>query len=191
MNRLDQLHASYGQSPWLDNLKRGYLTSGELAGLVARGVRGLTSNPTIFQKAIQGSPDYDDQFSELAAANGTAIDRYWAMVLQDINGALDVFAPLYAESHGRDGFVSVEVAPDLAHDSEGTFAAARELHERIARPNVMIKIPATKEGVPAIRRMIGEGRSVNVTLIFDLDRYEAVMQRLPRRTRGLRRGAGC
>ena len=174
-NRLAQLHSTHGQSPWLDNLKRGYLTSGQLAELVERGVRGLTSNPTIFQKAIQGSPDYDGQLGELAAAKGTTIDTYWSLVLQDINGALDVFAPLYERSDGHDGFVSVEVAPDLAHDAEGTFAAARKLHVGIDRPNVMIKIPATAEGIPAIRRMIAEGRSVNVTLIFDLDRYEAVM----------------
>ncbi len=176
MNRLIALHDEFGQSPWLDNLKRGYLTSGDLAALVGRGVRGLTSNPTIFQKAIQGSPDYDEQFAELARAGRPMIDRYWELVLRDINGALDVFAPVYTASGGRDGFVSVEVAPDLAHDTDGTFAAARALHERIARPNVMIKIPATAEGVPAIRRMIAEGRSVNVTLIFGLDRYEEVMQ---------------
>jgi len=174
MNRLAHLHSDHGQSPWLDNLKRGYLTSGELAALVERGVRGLTSNPTIFQKAIQGSPDYDAQFATLAGSSSS--DTYWELVLQDINGALDVFAPLYESSHGHDGFVSVEVAPDLAHDSDGTFAAARALHARIARPNVMIKIPATAEGIPAIRGMISEGRSVNVTLIFGLDRYEAVME---------------
>jgi len=176
MNRLVTLHDTYGQSPWLDNLKRGYLTSGQLADLVERGIRGLTSNPTIFQKAIQGSPDYDAQFRELAAARGTTLDTYWSLVLHDIKGALDVFAPLYDKSHGQDGFVSVEVAPDLAHDSARTLAAARALHERIARPNVMIKIPATAEGVPAVRGMIAEGRSVNATLIFDLDRYQAVME---------------
>lgn len=175
MNRLTALHDEFGQSPWLDNLKRGYLTSGDLAALVERGVRGLTSNPTIFQKAIQGSVDYDEQLTELSGADSSMIDTYWELVLRDINGALDVFAPLYESSGGRDGFVSVEVAPDLAHDTTGTFAAARALHERIGRPNVMIKIPATAEGVPAVRRMIAEGRSVNVTLIFGLDRYEAVM----------------
>lgn len=174
MNKLTALYDDFGQSPWLDNLKRGYLTSGELARLVDGGVRGLTSNPTIFQKAIQGSADYDAQFTGLGA-DRPMIDRYWELVLQDIRGALDVFAPLHESSAGRDGFVSVEVAPDLAHDTDGTFASARELHTRIARPNVMIKIPATAEGVPAIRRMIAEGRSVNVTLIFGLDRYQDVM----------------
>jgi transaldolase len=175
MNRLIELHDSCGQSPWLDNLKRGYLTSGELARLVAEGVRGLTSNPTIFQKAIQGSPEYDEQFDSLSGDGRPMIEHYWDLVLQDIHGALDVFAPLYDSSNGGDGFVSVEVAPDLAHDGEGTLAAARALHERVARPNVMIKIPATAEGIPAIRQMIAEGRNVNVTLIFSLDRYAAVM----------------
>ncbi|MCA9297889.1 MAG: transaldolase, partial [Phycisphaerales bacterium] len=132
-------------------------------------------NPTIFQKAIQGSPDYDEQFSALLDQDEPMIDRYWELVLRDIRGALDVFAPLHEESGGTDGFVSVEVAPDLAHDTEGTTAAARSLHERIARPNLLVKIPATEEGVPSIRQMIAEGRSVNVTLIFSLDRYQAVM----------------
>lgn len=176
MDRLLRLHADLGQSPWLDNLKRGYITSGQLAGLVRGGIRGLTSNPTIFQKAIQGSADYDDQFTALSTDGRPVIDHYWAMVLHDINGALDVFAPVYHQSHGADGFVSVEVAPDLAHDTEGTAAAARHLHRTVNRPNLMVKIPATREGVPAIRRMIAEGRSINVTLIFSIDRYAEVME---------------
>jgi transaldolase len=176
MDRLLRLHAEFGQSPWLDNLQRGYLTSGQLASLVRDGIRGLTSNPTIFQKAIQGSADYDDQFGELARAGDDVTEHYWSMVLADINGALDAFAPLYHQSHGGDGFVSVEVDPGLAHDGAGTEAAARELHERIARPNLMVKIPGTEAGLPAIQRMIAEGRNINVTLIFSLDRYEQVME---------------
>ncbi|MEO7372101.1 MAG: transaldolase family protein, partial [Ilumatobacteraceae bacterium] len=176
MDRLANLYHEFGQSPWLDNLKRGYITSGQLAHLVDRGIRGLTSNPTIFQKAIQGSPDYDEQFSKLAAAQHPIIDDYWAMVLGDIHGALEVFAALYHDSHGADGFVSLEVAPDLAHDSAGTVAAARHLHEQVRRPNLMVKIPATAEGVPAIEAMIAEGRNINVTLIFSLDRYADVME---------------
>jgi transaldolase len=176
MNRLARLYEEFGQSPWLDNLKRGYLTSGQLAGLRDRGIRGLTSNPTIFQKAIQGSPDYDEQFRGLAGDAHPILDDYWSMVLADINGALDVFAPVYEHSGGRDGFASVEVAPDLAHDTAGTVAAARELHERVGRPNLMVKIPATAEGVPAIQRMIAEGRTINVTLIFSLERYADVME---------------
>lgn len=176
MDRLVQLSEQFEQSPWLDNLKRDYITSGKLQALVDRGVRGLTSNPTIFQKAIQGSPDYDEQFKVLAGDSNPTIDDYWAMVLQDIGGALDVLAPVHTASNGIDGYVSVEVDPGLAHDSRGTTAAARELHTRINRPNVMVKIPATEAGLPAIQQMIAEGRSINVTLIFSLDRYEAVME---------------
>ena len=176
MNRLQQLYAEQGQSPWLDNLQRGYLTSGQLATLVAEGIRGLTSNPTIFQRAMEGSEDYDDQLADLVKAGGNVVDHYWAMALRDIRGALEVFAPLYESSNGGDGFASVEVAPDLAHDTDGTIASARRLHEAIARPNLLVKIPATAEGVPAIRQMISEGRSINVTLIFSLDRYNEVME---------------
>jgi transaldolase len=176
MERLIRLYEEFGQSPWLDNLKRGYLTSGELARLRDEGIRGQTSNPTIFQKAIEGSADYDDQFRTLIAAADPIVDDYWALVLHDINGALDVFVPLYESSGGGDGFVSVEVAPDIANDTDATVMAARHLHETIARPNLMVKIPATAAGVPAIRQMISEGRSINVTLIFSLERYEAVLE---------------
>ena len=172
---LKRLSSDHGQSPWLDNLQRGYLTSGTLKALVVRGVRGLTSNPTIFQKAIQGSSDYDEQFRSEILKGSTAREAYWELVLQDIHGALDVFRDLYAQSNGTDGFVSVEVDPSLAHDTTGTLSAARLLHERISRPNVMIKIPATQQGLPAIREMIAEGRNVNVTLIFSLTRYQEVM----------------
>lgn len=176
INNLIRLSTEFGQSPWLDNLKRGYISSGQLLQLRDSGIRGLTSNPTIFQKAIQGSSDYDDQFSMLAKGPLNTTDTYWEMVLQDINGALDVFAPVYESSDGNDGFVSVEVDPGLAHDADSTLTAARELHNRVDRANIMIKIPATVEGIPAIRTMIGEGRNVNVTLIFSLDRYREVMQ---------------
>ena len=172
---LKRLSSEHGQSPWLDNLQRGYLTSGNLASLVERGVRGLTSNPTIFQKAIQGSSDYDEQFRSEIQKGSSAREAYWELVLQDIHGALDVFANLYSKSNGSDGFVSDEVDPSLAHDTAGTLSAARLLHERISRPNVMIKIPATQAGLPAIREMIAEGRNVNVTLIFSLSRYQDVM----------------
>jgi len=176
MDRLIRLYLEHGQSPWLDNLTRGYVTSGQLASLRDGGIRGLTSNPTIFQKAIEGSPEYDDQFRVLAADDKPVLDDYWALVLQDIRSALEVFAPLHESSDGGDGFVSVEVDPSLAHDTEGTAAAARRLNETIARPNLLVKIPGTAEGVPAIRQMISEGRSINVTLIFSLDRYAEVME---------------
>ena len=176
MNRLARLHAEQGQSPWLDNLKRGYITSGELASLRDSGIRGLTSNPTIFQKAIEGSPEYDEQFRDLIRSSTPVIDSYWALVLSDIRGALDVFAPLHEASSGVDGYVSVEVDPSLAHDTAGTERAARELSTVINRPNLMVKVPATVEGIPAIRQMIAEGRSINVTLIFSLERYRAVVE---------------
>ena len=176
MNRLQRLYTECGQSPWLDNLRRGWITGGQLAALRDRGVRGLTSNPTIFQKAIQGSADYDEQFSALTRNRVAPRDAYWSLVLRDIDSALDVFAPVYESSGGEDGFVSVEVDPNLAHDSVGTLTSARDLHDRVGRPNVMIKIPATREGLPAIRTMIAEGRSVNVTLIFSLDRYAQVLE---------------
>lgn len=176
MTNLFRLSSEQGQSPWLDNLKRSYLTSGELQHWIDKGIRGLTSNPTIFQKAIQGSNDYDSQFRELVKAQRSISESYWEMVVSDIRGALDVFAPLYSSSNGADGFVSVEVDPNLAHESGGTLQAGRELWQRIDRPNLMIKIPATEEGLPAIRSMIGDGRNVNVTLIFGLDRYQKVME---------------
>ena len=175
MTNLFRLSSEQGQSPWLDNLKRSYITSGELQAWIDAGIRGLTSNPTIFQKAIQGSTDYDDQFRDLVGARSSVADAYWEMVAADIRGALDAFEPLYRSSNGADGFVSVEVDPNLALDSDGTLTAGRELWTRIARPNLMIKIPATSEGLPAIRSMIAEGRNVNVTLIFALDRYQNVM----------------
>lgn len=176
MSRLSDLYAQHGQSPWLDNLRRGWITGGELARWVERGVRGITSNPTIFQKAIEGSAEYDAQFDALAG-NGRPIDHiYWDMVVSDIEDALRILRPVYDDSDGRDGFVSVEVAPELARDEAGTIAAARDLHQRIDEPNLFVKIPATAEGVGAIRQMISEGRSINVTLIFGLDRYDEVIE---------------
>ena len=174
-DRLKALYEEFGQSPWLDNLKRSYITSGELATVRDIGIRGLTSNPTIFQKAIQGSSDYSSQFAELIDQQLSPVDSYWQLVLRDINGALDVFVPLYQSSNGLDGFVSVEVDPGLAHDRVNTLSSARDLHSKISRPNVMIKIPATRECVPAIATMIAEARNVNVTLIFSLERYQQVM----------------
>jgi transaldolase len=176
MGRLHDLHSQQGQSPWLDNLRRGYLRSGELQAYVDRGVRGITSNPSIFQKAIAQSDDYDEQFSQLRAAGSSVEDIYWQMVTDDISEALEVLRPVHQSSGGADGFVSVEVDPGLARDTAGTIASARELHERIDAPNLMVKIPASEEGVPAIRQMISEGRTINVTLIFSLDRYADVME---------------
>jgi len=176
MGRLHDLHDEQGQSPWLDNLRREWLRSGEIARRVERGVRGITSNPSIFQKAIASGDGYTDQLAELAAEGRPVEEIYWELVVRDIEDALDVLAPVHERSGGADGFVSVEVSPALARDTEATIAQARELWDRIARPNLLVKIPATVEGLPAIRRMIAEGRSINVTLIFSLDRYAQVME---------------
>ncbi len=176
MSRLHDLYRQQGQSPWLDNLQRGWLTSGELARWVERGVRGITSNPTIFQKAIANSPLYDDQFGDLVNGGTSVDDAYWDLVADDIEGALSLLRPVYDESAGLDGFVSLEVAPVLARDRDGTIASARDLHRRIDEPNLFVKIPATAEGVEAIRQMISEGKSINVTLIFGIDRYDEVIE---------------
>jgi len=173
--RLHDLH-DLGQSPWMDNLRRGWLTSGELARWVERGIRGLTSNPSIFQKAISTGTDYDEQFGRLIDGGTSVTDAYWSLVASDIEGALALLRPVYDASDGIDGFVSVEVAPALARDSAGTESAARHLHEAIAEPNLYVKIPGTAEGIAPIQTMIGEGRSINVTLIFSLDRYAEVME---------------
>ncbi len=176
MTKLHRLYDEQGQSPWLDNLTRPYLRDGTLARLVAAGIRGVTANPTIFAKAIQGSDAYDEQFAALTAAGRSVSDAYWDLVVDDIVDALGLLRPTFDASGGTDGFVSIEVAPELARDTEGTVAAARELHKRIARPNLFVKIPATAEGVPAIEAMIAEGRSINITLIFSLPRYEEVIE---------------
>jgi transaldolase len=175
MTRLHELFDGQGQSPWIDNLKRAFLTSGRLAELVDQGVRGVTSNPTIFAKAIEGGDDYDDQYRSLTSKMAVD-DAYWELVIDDITKALGVLRPLYDSSDGTDGFVSLEVAPALAHDTGASIEAARSLHSRIESPNLFVKIPATAEGVPAIRQMISEGRNINVTLIFSLDRYGEVIE---------------
>lgn len=175
-DRLSKLFEDHGQSPWLDNLQRGYLNSGRLAELRDRGVRGLTSNPTIFEKAISSSSDYDDQFAELSGDGGEVLANYWQLVVRDIDGACDVLDPVFRASEGADGFVSVEVAPGLAHDGPGTEEAARHLHTTIARDNLMVKIPGTAEGLAPIEQMIAEGRNINVTLLFGIERYRQVMQ---------------
>jgi transaldolase len=176
MTKLERLYIEHGQSPWLDNVTRGYLRQGTLARMVDDGIRGVTANPTIFTKAIVGSADYDEQFSALIAAGSAVEDAYWRMVVDDITAALAVLRPVYDASGGIDGFASIEVAAELAHDTQATIETARALHERIAAPNLFVKIPATAEGVPAIQAMIAEGRSINITLIFSLARYNQVIE---------------
>lgn len=174
--RLNGLFDEQGQSPWLDNLTRPYLLNGTLAGLVADGVRGVTANPTIVAKAIESSNAYDDQFHGLITAGHAVEDAYWDLVIADVVHALRILRPTFDAANGDDGFVSIEVAPECANDAHATIGAARALHERIREPNLLVKIPATTQGVPAIKVMIGEGRSINVTLIFSLARYGEVLE---------------
>ena len=176
MTRLTDLYTIGGQSPWLDNVRRDWIRDGEMQRWVDRGVRGVTSNPSIFQKAIEGSSTYDEQFSSLLAAGTSVEDAYWELVISDITDTLDILRPVHDASDGIDGYVSVEVSPLLARDTLGTAAAAVALHDRIARPNLLIKIPGTAEGLPAIRSSIASGISVNVTLLFSVDRYLEVME---------------
>jgi transaldolase len=176
VTKLHDLYYDQGQSPWLDNFRRGWLTGGELARWIENGVRGITSNPTIFQKAMAEGTAYDEQLADLASGGASIDDIYWSLAVSDIEAALAMLRPVHDESGGVDGFVSLEVAPDLAHDRDGTIASARELHDRIAEPNLFVKVPATAAGVEAIQALVSEGRSINVTLIFSLDRYDAVME---------------
>jgi transaldolase len=166
----------FGQSPWYDNLARPLLTGGGLRQLVeVDGIRGVTSNPTILDKAIGAGEAYDEQLAKCAKQGLSIEDTYWDVVIDDIVAATDVLRPVYDAHDGGDGFVSLEVAPTLAHDTDGTIAAARSLHDRVGRPNLMIKIPATLEGIPAIEETIAAGIKVNVTLIFSLERHAAVI----------------
>lgn len=165
-----------GQSLWYDNIQRKLLVNGELNAMIQRGdIRGVTSNPTIFQNAIAKTNDYDAALIPLAWAGWDAEKIFWQLAVEDIQEACDLFNPLYEKTKGGDGYVSIEVSPLLARDTEGTIQQAQELWNRVHRPNLMVKIPATKEGIPAIRASIGAGINVNVTLIFSLTRYTEVM----------------
>ena len=165
-----------GQSIWCDNISRKMLDGGELARLIDLGIVGVTSNPTIFMKAITGGSDYDDLFRKLLARGLDTPAIYEGLVIPDIADAADLLRPVYDTTNGLDGFVSIEVNPKLAFDTQATLTEARRLSEALDRPNIFIKVPATEEGFPAIETLIGEGISVNVTLIFGLDAHEKVMQ---------------
>ena len=165
-----------GQSVWYDNIQRSLLKNGELAGMVARGeIRGVTSNPTIFMNAVTKSSDYDLSLAPLAKAGLSTEEIFFTLAIEDIQAAADLFLPLYQESDGGDGYVSLEVSPTLANETAATLAQAKELWKRVDRPNLMIKIPATRPGLPAITQAIAAGINVNVTLIFSLERYVEVM----------------
>ncbi len=179
MNPLKKLWTDHRQAVWLDYIERDLLTGGGLARYVADdGVRGVTSNPSIFQKAIEGGGAYDAAVAALLDADPAMAtkDLYEALAIEDIRGAADILRPMWSESGGEDGYVSLEVSPHLAHDSDGTVAEARRLWAAVDRPNLMIKVPATAAGIPAIESLIASGINVNATLMFSLADYEAVAQ---------------
>ncbi len=174
-NSLEDIQ-KHGQSVWYDNVSRGLIESGELHLLIELGVTGLTSNPTIFQKAITGSNDYDDAFETLVSEGKNADAIYESLAINDIKAAADLLRPVYDATGGVDGYASLEVNPHLAHDADGTVVEGMRLFEELDRPNVMIKVPATPAGMPAIRRLIGKGINVNVTLLFSLVAYRDARQ---------------
>jgi len=176
-NPLQQL-APLGQSVWLDLIRRNMLAKGgEMQKLIENdGVRGVTSNPAIFEKAINGSADYDDEIRSLGKQGKDAVAIYETLAIADVGAAADFFRPLYDSTQGADGYVSIEVSPKLAHDTDGTLSEARRLWKALNRPNIMVKIPGTKAGLPAIQACLSEGININVTLLFAVDRYEAVLE---------------
>jgi transaldolase len=175
MTKLHELN-KLGQSIWYDNIRRGLLDSGELARLIDAGISGVTSNPSIFDKAIAGSSDYDAALRELVDAGKGVEEIYEALALADIGRTADLLRPIYDETEGADGYVSLEVSPALAHDTERTIVEARRLFGTLGRSNVMIKVPATAAGLPAVETLIADGVNINVTLMFALARYEEVAQ---------------
>jgi transaldolase len=185
MNPIEQLR-QLGQSVWLDDLSRRLIVSGELAGMVARGeVTGVTSNPTIFQRAIAESGDYDADLARLRGRGLSTREVYEALVVEDVRAAADLLRPVYERTGGADGYVSLEVDPALAYDTVGTVAEARRLWTLVDRPNLMVKIPGTGPGIPAVAEAVAAGMNVNVTLLFSVDRYleaaDAYLRGLERR----------
>jgi len=167
-----------GQSVWLDNLSRKLINSGELKRLIDEdGLSGITSNPTIFQKAISGSPDYDASLRRMLD-QGIKDEKelFLGLAFEDISAAADLLWPVYRATHGLDGFVSIEVSPDLAYETEATIGEAKRLFSAIGKRNILVKVPATKQGLPAIEQLIGEGVNVNITLLFSIERYEKVTE---------------
>jgi transaldolase len=176
VNPLKEL-GTFGQSLWLDYIRRDLIASGKLRRLIEEdGIRGMTSNPSIFEKAIADSHDYDEDIRAIAFSGKGAETIYETLSQQDVQKAADEFRPLYDRTDGKDGYVSLEVNPHLAHDTKGTIEEARRLWAALGRPNVLIKVPATAYGLPAIQQLIGEGISVNVTLLFGLPRYRQVAE---------------
>jgi transaldolase len=193
MAEKSKLHklSELGQSIWIDFLSRDMLHSGELARMMKQdAVVGVTSNPTIFQKAISAGDAYDEQLREVLAEERDPKEIFLRLAVQDVNEALDLLRPVWDEGSGKDGYVSLEVDPNLAYDTEGTSAEAVRLHKLVDKPNLFVKIPATKPGLPAIEDMIAKGKSINVTLIFSLERYEEVARAYIRGLKRLVAGGG-
>jgi transaldolase len=182
-DRLRRL-AEAGQSVWIDYLSRDSIQSGELREMIEAGVVGVTSNPTIFQKAISESSLYDEQLEEISQREDDPKEIFFELAKEDIGDACDLLMPVFERTNGLDGYVSLEVSPDLAYDTPATFEEATRLHELVDRPNLMVKIPATEPGLASVEDMIASGRSINVTLIFSLQRYRAVAKAY---VRGLQR----
>jgi transaldolase len=174
----NQLHrlADLGQSVWLDNISRALISDGRLKKLIRRGLLGLTSNPSIFNQAISASDDYDDAIAPLAAAGKSAFEIYDALSIEDIRDAADLFRPVYRSSRGGDGYVSLEIDPRLSGDTAKTIAEGKRLWAAVDRPNLLLKVPATREGYPAVKELLGEGMNVNVTLIFSLEQYNKTIR---------------
>ncbi len=187
-NKIRDLYEKHGQSLWYDNIARDLLENGAIQALVDEGVRGLTSNPSIFQKAITSGTAYDDQIRTLAAQGKSPQEIYEALAIDDIRRAADMLRPIYESSAGADGYVSLEVSPLLANDTQGTIAEAARLWRAVDRPNLMIKIPATEAGLPAIEQSLADGINVNVTLIFSREMYSRVIDAY---IRGLQRRAAA
>ena len=176
MNPLKALEGQ-GQSVWLDYMRRNLITSGELQRLIDNdGIKGLTSNPTIFQKAVEGSQDYDDLFKEWAPKGASAGDVFEVLAVRDIGDAARIFRPVWERTRHRDGYCSIEVTPTLAHDTQGSVAEAHRLWEKLGVQNVMVKIPGTVEGTPAIEQCVADGLNINITLLFSQDAYVAVAE---------------
>ena len=187
MNPLVELH-KFGHSFWYDNIHRRMLVSGQLKRMIEEdGLRGMTSNPTIFEKAINSGTDYDDAIRQLVGRGLAVPEIYEALAVADIQAAADLFRPLYDRENGNDGYVSLEVSPKLAHDTQATITEARRLWGSVGRPNLMIKVPATPAGIPAIEHLIAAGLNINVTLLFARETYEQVAEAY---VRGLEQRAG-
>jgi transaldolase len=163
--------AQFGQSVWFDNISRSLIESGRLQELIALGVRGVTSNPTIFDNAISDSSDYDEKIRELHKGDKSTFEIYDDLTIRDIQDAADMFKPVYEKTNGLDGYVSLEINPELAYKTQETIEEGKRLHKKVNRPNLMLKVPATEEGFGAIEALLGDGINVNITLIFSLDQY--------------------